>query len=883
MNLINNHNKYAEQSKHYLLVILLTFVAGIFVHYDILWRWDNLLYDAQLSFRSHTVSDDIIIVTIDNESLKELGKWPWPRSIHAQLINQINLESPLVIGLDIIFNEPDINNPLSDVLLARAMRNSGKVVLPVFMAQQSSNSYPIEALPLPEFTTNAASLGHVHIAVSDDGIARKIFLKEGIGEPHWLHYSLAILSISDDTSKFQKTLNLANQQTNYSPMQWTREHPFLIPYAGPPGHFQHLGYSQVLAGNYPKNLFHNKIVLIGASAEGLGDSLPTPLSGNSGKMSGVEIVANVVNAMQQNIHINEINKTWLLFITVLLVAFPLLIYPYINPTSTLIFLFGIVTGSIVLVALALLIFGLWIPTSTVLLFQIISYPLWSWRRLDLAMRHINNELNQLSARQQALSLRQHRNIAEEINFIAQFVAIKGWVIQNKSGHKLVKEGSIPTLNLSAINAQGWTIDGYRYWANIHYRDTPCILGLSMGIDSIIHDEEIKLLNSLIETPVCIKINNKLYIGDVLQTKIQQVQSAGLEYEELRQIIDDSLSGMADGILICNSRGQIMLSNHRAGWYLFNDDNASINGKSLLNILHLVKQNSGDSWAARLQTVLFKNQRVICNAQHQSGRELMVEISPLKIIGDTFDGFIINFSDISMLKASEKKRTEVLNFLSHDLRSPLASMTAMIELAKSKNNLDDMHSMLAGMEKQTHKTLHLAEQFLQLSRANTSENLKFYDIDFNSIVLNAIDQLWALSKKMGIKIEYRFNLDELWTQGEPDLLERAIINLLSNAIKHSNSNSTVTVTVQVISENIHCYVKDNGCGISDAELPYLFKMFRRTENAGVERICGIGLGLAFVDAVAKRHSGQINVESKIDEGSCFCLEIPKIETSEAINE
>ena len=214
---ITNKNKkavnYFARGEHYFLIALLSLTAALFVHNDILWRWDNLLYDAQLSFWSRTVSDDIIIIDIDDESLEQLGRWPWPRSIHAQIINKLDQESPRAIGLDIIFNEPDSNNPVSDILLARAIRKSGKVVLPIFMAQESSNATPIEALPLPEFTFNAAALGHVHIDLSDDGIARRVFLKEGIGEPHWMHYSLALLSVSDKDIQFhtETTQNDLNQ------------------------------------------------------------------------------------------------------------------------------------------------------------------------------------------------------------------------------------------------------------------------------------------------------------------------------------------------------------------------------------------------------------------------------------------------------------------------------------------------------------------------------------------------------------------------------------------------------------------------------------------------------------------------------------------------
>ena len=869
--------------EHFLLVATLALVAVLFVHNNVLWRWDNLLYDGQLSFWSRSVTDDIIIVAIDDESLNDLGRWPWPRSTHARLINRLEQEHPRAIGLDIIFSEADANNPVSDVLLARAMRASGKVVLPVFMSRESYNSYPREDLPLPDFADNAAALGHVHVDISDDGIARKVYLKEGIGEPHWLHYALAVLGITDEAIDLWPDTQGTVRPEPYSPMQWYREYPYLIPYAGPPGHFPQIGYSQVLSGHYPKDLFRDKIVLVGTTAEGMGDAMPTPLSGDGGSMPGVEIVANIIDGVRNDLRIIELDKPWLLLVTALLVALPVLIYPYLNPASTLLVLFSIVAATLLAVALMLWLFGLWVPVSTILLFQFLSYPLWSWRRLVLAMRHINAELNQLSARQKALSMRRDRNIADEIRFIAQFLPIKGWVLQDQDGENLIIEGAAPALNLARLKQDGWTVDGYRYWANARYRNQPCRLGLSMGPDVVISEDEMRLLDSLIDTPLSEETEQAAYVEDVLQAKINQVQAVGSDYEELRRIIDDSLSGMADGLLICSGRGQVMLSNRRAGWYLFGDDNADINGKTLTSILQHVMLKDGGSWAQLLERVLFRQERVLTDAHHEEGRDLMVEISPLRVIGDVFNGFVVNFSDISMLKASERKRSEVLNFLSHDLRSPLSSMLAMIELAKHKTSIEQMRSMLEDMESSTHKTLHLAEQFLQLSRANTNEDIQFYDIDFNSVVLNAIDQLWGLSNKLGVTIQHAFDQDELWTHAEPDLLERAIINLLSNAIKHSDGGSTVRIEVDLTGNEIRCCVIDQGSGIAVEDLPHLFEMFRRTRGAGVERIQGVGLGLAFVDAVAKRHSGHVDVESKLGEGSSFCLKIPHVESLQPIDQ
>ncbi len=859
--------------EHLLLVSTLVSIAALFVNFNMLWRWDNLLYDTQLSFWEREVSSNIIIINIDDESLNQLGHWPWPRATHARLIRLLQAESPSAIGLDIIFSEADARNPESDQQLSEAIRGSGKVVLPVYMSQQSINSVPVEALPLPELTQYAAQLGHVHVDISDDGIARGVYLREGIGQPHWPHYSLAILSVANPAFELQPPSQLERAQL-YSSMQWSREQPFLIPYAGGPGHFPSIGYAQVLSGQYPKDLFRDKMVLIGSTAEGMGDALPTPLSGRGGAMPGVEIIANVIDALQHDLHINTLNQTALLILTVLLVALPMLIYPFINPSYTLLVMFGVLLFSISITALSLWWAGIWIPMSSILLFQLLSYPLWSWRRLVLAMRYLNIQLDHLLTRQSESALRSERNLALELKTLTSFVPVAGYVVLDARGHRMMHQGSAPPQINSRCEPGQWKIERDQCWAAFDYQNQNCLIGLKLKPDTQITMEQQQLLDNLIHSAPDDKLNTP-YLADVLHTRITRVRNLGREYEAFRKIIDDSLAAMADGVLISNSHGQVVLSNPRAAWYLRADDNAVLNGRSLLDVLQQLELSNHFSWSHTLQQVLLTGQRVNSEGKHASGRDLMIEISPLQIIGEMLPGLVVNLTDISMLKESERNRNEVLNFLSHDLRSPLSSMIAMIELTKNKSSIEEIKDMLQNMEKNTYKTLHLAEQFLQLSRASTAQHIQFHDIDFNSLVLNAIDQLWALSNKLQVRVEYHFEHEELWTHGEPDLLERAITNLLSNALKHSDQGQSVMVSVKLTDTTIECCVVDTGSGIEPDELPHLFEMFRRTRGAGVERKQGIGLGLAFVDAVARRHSGSVDVSSSPGQGSSFCLRIPQV--------
>ena len=880
-------------SERFLLAAFLTVAAVIFTYNNWLWRWDYLLYDSQLSLWQRQPSEQLVIINIDDYSLSKLGHWPWPRSIHAELLNRLMKEKPKAIGLDIIFSEADRNNPQNDQALAQAIQKAGNVVLPIYMSQQRENAYPFEALPMPILSQHAAALGHVHIDLSDDGIARQVFLFEGIGTSQWPHFSLALLHTAGYSTSYRPVSSAgknlkqpalaerSNKTQNSALPLWSRKSPVLIPFAGPPGYFPRISYAQVLDGEYPKAYFKNKIILIGATAEGMGDILPTPFSGHSRAMSGVEINANIIDAILNGIELKSIDNRMRLLLTVFLVIAPLFAFQYLKPRTALLTLVLIIFSTLGLSAILLWLQHIWFSPAVAVLFQVISYPLWSWRKLELAVRHLNHELDGLHNQRKKLGIHHHSSLHRSVQFMCSLLPIDGWVLINDEGKTIMSSGKAPAKDKNLQSRSGWNISQYCAWATVTYHHRRCRLGLSFELDSIISEQEIQLLNQLLYN---LQENEQQenMPGDFLDAKIRQIQLAEEDLLRLRRFIDDGLSNMSDGVIVCDACGEILMSNARASWYLMGDDDIKLDNLSLYNILADIQLSGNASWKPLLHKVLIMHQRIITQAQHKSGRDLMVQISPLNSDKRLTDGLVINLSDIQLLKASEKKRDELLNFLSHDLRSPLSSTLALLELAKTKENADELHETLSQVSLFTHKTLHLAEQFLHLSRAKSSEDLPLYDIDFNTVALNAIEQVWTLAKAKNIQISQSFKHDELWILGEPDLLERAVVNLLSNAIKYSESNTSIKVEISLHNNNIRCCVIDEGFGISEEDLPDLFELFKRVHREGEKRKLGIGLGLAFVDAVAKRHQGHVDVESTAGSGSSFCLVIPYIAQTQSHN-
>ncbi|MBN8262308.1 MAG: CHASE2 domain-containing protein, partial [Xanthomonadales bacterium] len=167
-----------------LVAAAATCVFGL-VYSGVAWRVDASLYDAMLSANETDADDRILVVAIDEGSIAALGRWPWSRGVHAQLVDRLSSAQPRAIALDVMFAEPDAAHPAGDDALAGAISRSGRVVLPVMVEPVEPGGIPVEVLPLPALVQASAGLGHAAVDVDPDGVTRSAYLQAGLGEPHW--------------------------------------------------------------------------------------------------------------------------------------------------------------------------------------------------------------------------------------------------------------------------------------------------------------------------------------------------------------------------------------------------------------------------------------------------------------------------------------------------------------------------------------------------------------------------------------------------------------------------------------------------------------------------------------------------------------------------
>jgi len=265
-------------------------VLGILFLLGVFSNWQTKLSDTL--FTPKTPRGDIIIIAIDDRSIHSLGRWPWDRSIHAQLLNRLTQGKPKVIGLDVAF--PEESSRGSDDVLVSAMKNAGNVVLPVESDKLhiAGNTIVADAIqpPIPLFG-KSTSLGLVTMIPDVDGVTRKTPIRiTGPSGETVESFSLAILRLYLEKQEIFSSLHAERGQLR-------------IRFVGKAGTFPTYSFVDVIDGRIPTDTFINKIVLIGATALDLHDTQVTPLSGGK-PMSGVEIHANIIQTI--------LNKTFLI-------------------------------------------------------------------------------------------------------------------------------------------------------------------------------------------------------------------------------------------------------------------------------------------------------------------------------------------------------------------------------------------------------------------------------------------------------------------------------------------------------------------------------------------------------------------------------------------
>ena len=264
-------------------------------------------------------------------------------------------------------------------------------------------------------------------------------------------------------------------------------------------------------------------------------------------------------------------------------------------------------------------------------------------------------------------------------------------------------------------------------------------------------------------------------------------------------------------------------------------------------------------------------------------KLLYEGKKVDNLDDTKEGVfsLLNYRFNTMINAfhkslkeveeERKKLKELLNDLSHQLKTPISSIKLFNDFLRDENlSCEDKKEFINTIEKDIERLQWITEGLLQLSRLET-ESISLYkrELNLKDTLLEAINSLYAkaLNKNIDINLEnidnYKFIYDYKWTK-------EALINIIDNAIKYTDENGMISIYMKKEKTSVSIVIEDNGIGINKKEIFKVFNRFYRSSDIVVQKQEGSGLGLYLSRKIIEEQGGTIKLDSEKGIGSKFTI-------------
>lgn len=351
-------------------------------------------------------------------------------------------------------------------------------------------------------------------------------------------------------------------------------------------------------------------------------------------------------------------------------------------------------------------------------------------------------------------------------------------------------------------------------------------------------------------------------GDAVAEQTDLLERAIGRVRDLRRFFSDSLQSLPDPTLVLDHDGRVLVAN-QAAHDLFGVE-SGLGGTPAPDLARLLDGLSSD--AADFTLAPVEGREIVA----RNGRILTLGIAPLASAQSQRVGWIARLSDITAIRLATRQREEALQLLTHDMRSPQASILALLD-----QGAEDPATR-ARIAAYARRTLGLADAYVQLARAEAADYRQEV-LDFASLMIEAADDQWTLANRRRIAITTEQEAEEYLVRGDHALLVRALVNVINNAVKHSPDGGAVQCTLRREGAAIVCRIADQGRGIPADMLDQVFERFRTSDQK--DGLGGAGLGLAFVRTVFERHGGSVACENRAEGGALFRLSLPPADGAE----
>ncbi len=341
---------------------------------------------------------------------------------------------------------------------------------------------------------------------------------------------------------------------------------------------------------------------------------------------------------------------------------------------------------------------------------------------------------------------------------------------------------------------------------------------------------------------------------------KQVRDARQRQEEFRLITEN----MSEGLLVIDSSANVLSYNKSAVQLLQIDDIS--NGNSVL----LFNRKKG--FRELVEQVL---QGVRAESEINNDESVYSLIGTPVFDGDRVIGAVIVIIDITESARREQLRREFTSNVSHELKTPLTSISGFAEMMKSGGTPDDtVVDFSASIYDEAQRLITLVTDIIKISELDESPSLfEKSEVDLYCLSQNVIKSLKPLAEKRNISLNLIGDTAHVW--GTQKIIDEMIYNLCDNAVKYNRIGGSVDIIINTTADKISLTVRDTGIGIPKAEQSRVFERFYRVDKSHSKQVGGTGLGLAIVKHAAAYTGAEITLESQENVGTTVTVTFDKI--------
>ncbi len=255
-------------------------------------------------------------------------------------------------------------------------------------------------------------------------------------------------------------------------------------------------------------------------------------------------------------------------------------------------------------------------------------------------------------------------------------------------------------------------------------------------------------------------------------------------------------------------------------------------------------------------------------------ETRVEVEGNDEIAELTQSF--NLMSTQLYQVDDRRKKFVSN-VSHELRTPMTSMKIVSETLLSKEHWDEpvYREFLGDINSEVERLNHIIDSLLYLVRIEKEELELDMSITYvNYLIEKVIKTIKPIAHKKQIEVSFisdnriQINLDQ-------EKMQQCLLNIVGNAVKYTPENGKVWIELIDGKDNIHINVNDNGIGIPEKDIPYIFDRFYRVDEARTRKTGGTGLGLSIAQQIVQLHQGLIAVSANNTGGTSVSIQLPKI--------